>query len=55
MARILHLSSDLLVSDTKQELVRSIHYLKPENQALRNRLPKIVRTTPGVRRQSHLN
>ncbi|MGE5194622.1 MAG: integrase core domain-containing protein [Deltaproteobacteria bacterium] len=40
-----------MVSATKQELIRRIHYLKSENQVLRNRLPKTIRTTPEERRQ----
>ena len=51
MSRIFHPLLYLLISATKQGLIRRIHYLKSENQALRNRLPKTIRTTPEERRQ----
>ncbi len=51
MSRIFHPLLYVLVSATKQELIRRIYYLKSENQALRNRLPKTIRTTPEERRQ----
>ena len=52
MSRIFHpLLYNILVSATKQELIRRINYLKSENQVLRKRLPKTIRTTPHERRQ----
>ena len=51
MSRIFHPLLYLLVSATKQELIRRIYYLKSENEVLRNRLPKTIRTTPQERRQ----
>ena len=39
------------MSATKRELIRQIHYLKTENQRLRNRLPETIRTTPEERRE----
>jgi hypothetical protein len=51
MSRIFHPLLYLLVSATKQGLIRRIHYLKTENQRLRNRLPKTIWTTPEERRE----
>ena len=51
MSRIFHPLLYILVSASKQELIREVHYLKTENQRLRNRLPKTIRTTPEERRQ----
>jgi len=51
MSRIFHPLLYILVTATKQELIRRIHYLKSENHVLRNRLPKTIRTTPQERRQ----
>jgi putative transposase len=51
MSRIFHPLLYVLVSASKQELIRRIAYLKSENQVLRNRLPKMIRTTPKERRQ----
>jgi putative transposase len=51
MSRIFHPLLYILVSATKQELIRRIYYLKSENQALRSRLPKTIRTTPEQRRE----
>ena len=41
----------ILVSATRQELARQVHYLKTENQILRSKLPKRVSVTPTERRQ----
>ena len=30
---------------------REVHYLKTENQRMRNRLPEVIRTTPEERRE----
>ena len=38
-----------LANATRQELARQVHYLKTENQVLRARLPKTIRTTPDER------
>ena len=51
MSRIFHPLLYILVSATRQELVRKVHYLKVENQALRNRLPKRILVTPTERRE----
>ena|SRR5262245_26152463 len=39
MSRIFHPLLSILVSATRQQLARQVHYLKIENQILRNRLP----------------
>jgi putative transposase len=51
MSRIFHPLLYILFSATRQELIRQVHYLKIENQILRNRLPKRVLVTPTERRQ----
>jgi len=51
MSRIFHPLLYILVSATRQELARQVHYLKTENQILRSKLPKRVLVTPTERRQ----
>jgi putative transposase len=51
MSRIFHPLLYILVSATRQELARQVHYLKTENQILRSKLPKRVLVTPGERQQ----
>lgn len=51
MSRIFHPILYLQACATRQELARQVHYLKTENQILRARLPKTIRTTPDERRQ----
>src|SRR5258707_15516257 len=50
MSRIFHPLLYLLVSATRQELARQVHYLKTENQILRSKLPKRVLVSPTERR-----
>src|SRR5262245_29158071 len=51
MSRVFHPLLYILFSPSKQELIRDVHYLKIENQRLRNRLPETIRTTPEERRE----
>src|SRR5262245_35185304 len=51
MSRIFHPLLYSLVSATRQELARQVHYLETENQILRSKLPKRVLVTPTERRQ----
>ena len=51
MSRFFHPLLYILFAASEQELIRDVHYLKTENQRLRNRLPKTIRTTPEERRQ----
>jgi putative transposase len=51
MSRVFHPLLYILVSATRRELIRQVHYLKTENQILRNRLPKRVLVTSTERRQ----
>src|SRR5579871_2495489 len=51
MSRMFHRLLYILVSATRQELARQVHYLKTENQILRGKLPKRVLVTPTERRQ----
>ena len=51
MSRIFHPLLYILACATRQELARQVHYLKTENQILRNRLPKRVLVTPAERRE----
>ncbi len=51
MSRIFHPLFYILFSPSRQELIRDVHFLKTENQRLRNRLPETIRTTPEERRE----
>jgi putative transposase len=51
MSRIFHPLLYILFSATRQELIRQVHFLKIENQRMRNRLPEVIRTTPEERRE----
>ena len=50
MSRIFHPLLYILFSATRQELIRQVHFLKIENQRMRNRLSEVIRTTPEERR-----
>jgi putative transposase len=51
MSRIFHPLLYILFSASRQELIRQVHFLKTENQRMRNRLPDVIRTTPEERRE----
>ncbi|MCG6155864.1 hypothetical protein [Rubinisphaera margarita] len=51
MRRTLHPLLVMLASLTQQEQVRHVAYLKKENEILRARLPKNIRTTKSERLQ----
>ncbi|MCG6154168.1 hypothetical protein [Rubinisphaera margarita] len=51
MRRTLHPLFVMLASITQQELARQVAYLKKENEILRARLPKNIRTTKSERVQ----
>jgi hypothetical protein len=51
MSRFFHPLLYILFAASEQELIRDVHYLKTENQRLRNRLPKTIRTTAEERRE----
>jgi hypothetical protein len=51
VSRILNPLMYLLACATRQELARQVHFLKTENEILRSRLPKTIRTTQDERRR----
>ena len=51
MCRIFHPILYLLACATRQELARQVHYLRVENEILRAKLPKTIRTTADERRR----
>ena len=50
MSRIFHPLLYIWYSASRRELIRQAHFLKIENQEMRNRLPEVIRTTPEERR-----